>query len=110
MYNLKAFKFQRLRFLIFSGLNHNPSPRKVPQDLLVTHNDYEENEQKTLYEYAINQTLQCESEPQAIGTTKNIATLYSEARATTLTGYKFTVTIFEKEVHCSQVSNGNKKD
>ena len=37
-----------------------------------------------------------------------MATLYSKARATTITGYKFTATISEKKVHCSQVSNGNK--
>ena len=37
-----------------------------------------------------------------------IATLYSKARATTLTGYKITATFSEKKVHCSQVSNGNK--
>ena len=37
-----------------------------------------------------------------------IATIYSKARATTLTGYKFTATFSEKKVHCSQVSNGNK--
>ena len=51
---------------------------------------------------------QCESEPQAIETTNVIATLYSKARATTLTGYKFTATFSENKVHCSQVSNGNK--
>ena len=37
-----------------------------------------------------------------------MATLYSKARATTITGYKFTATLSEKKVHCSQVSNGNK--
>ena len=37
-----------------------------------------------------------------------VATLYSKARATTLTGYKFTATFSEKEVHYAQVSNGNK--
>ena len=37
-----------------------------------------------------------------------IATLYSKARAATLTEYKFTATFSDKEVHCSQVSNGNK--
>ena len=42
-----------------------------------------------------------------ITTTNIIATLYSIARATTLTGYKFTATFSEKKVHCSQVSNGN---
>ena len=34
--------------------------------------------------------------------------MYSKTRATTLTGYKFTATLSEKKVHCSQVSNGNK--
>ena len=57
-------------FLLFSDQNTNPSPRTGPQDLLVTHNDCEENEQKTLYKYAINQVSQCETEPQAIETTK----------------------------------------
>ena len=63
---------------------------------------------KTLHKYAINQVTQCETEPQAIETTNVIATLYSKARATTVTGYKFTATFSEKKVHCSQVSNGNK--
>ena len=49
-----------------------------------------------------------ETEPQAIETTDIIATLYSKARATTVTGYKFTATFSEKKVHCSQVSNRNK--
>ena len=40
----------------------NPSPRTGPQDLLVTHYDFEKNEQKTLHKYAINQITQCESE------------------------------------------------
>ena len=34
--------------------------------------------------------------------------MYSKARATKVTGYKFTATFFEKKVHCLQVSNGNK--
>ena len=98
MYILKIFIFQQIVFLIFSEQNTNPSPRTGPQDLLVTHYDCEENEQKTLHKYAINQVTKCESEPQAIETTNIIATLYSNARATTLTGYKFT----------AQVPNGNK--
>ena len=41
--------------------NHKKlSPRTGPQDLLVTHYDCEENEQKTLHKYAINQVTQCE--------------------------------------------------
>ena len=37
-----------------------------------------------------------------------MATLYSKAQATTITGCKFTATLSEKKVYCSQVSNGNK--
>ena len=108
MYILKLLIFLQLLFLVISNQNINPSPRTGPQDLLVTHYDCEENEQKTLHKYAINQVSQCETEPQAIETTDVIATLYSKARATTVTGYKFTATFSEKKVHCSQVSNGNK--
>ena len=108
MYILKIFTFQHILFLIFFEQHTNPSPRTGPQDLLVTHYDFEENEQETLHKYAINQVTQCESEPQAIETTNIVATLYSKARSTTLTGYKFTATFSEKKVHCSQVSNGNK--
>ena len=105
MYFLKIFTFQHLFFLIFSEQNANPSPRTGPPDLLVTHYDCEENEQKTLHKYAINQVTQCESEPQAIEITNIIATFYSKARATTLTGYKFTATFSEKKyiVHKSQL-------
>ena len=78
MYILKIFTFQHLLFLIFSEPNQNPSPRTGPQDLLVTHYDCEENEQKTRHKYAINQVIQCESEPQAIETTNVIAMLYSK--------------------------------
>ena len=108
MYNVKVLTFQHLLFPIFSEQNTNSSPRTGPQDLLVIHYDCEENEQKTLHKYAKNQVTQCESEPQAIETTNIIATLYSKARATTLTGYKFTATFSEKKVHYSQVSNGKK--
>ena len=105
MYILKIFTFHYLLFLIFSEQNQNPAPRTGPQDLLVTHYDCEENEQKTLNKYAINQVTQCESEPQAIETTNMVATLYSKAQATTLTGYKFTATFSEKKytVHKSQM-------
>ena len=108
MYILKIFTSQHRLFPIFSEPNQHPSPRTGPQDLLVTHYDCEKNQHKTLHKYAISQATQCESEPQAIETIKVRATLYSKARATTLTGYKFTATFFEKKVHCSQVSNGNK--
>ena len=107
MYLLKILTFQHMFFLIFSEQNTNPSPRTGPQDLLVTQNDCEENEQKTLQKHAINQATQCETEPQAIETTNVIATLYSKARATTVIGCKFTATFSEKKVHCSQVSNGS---
>ena len=108
MYILKILTFQHIFFLIFSDKHTIPSPRTGPQDLLVTHYDCEENEQKTLQKYAINQVTQCETEPQAIETTNVIATLYSNAQATTVIGYKFTATFSEKKVHCSKVSNGNK--
>ena len=108
MYILKLLTFQHIFFLIISDQNTNPSPRTGPQDLLVTHYDCEENERKTLHKYGINQLSQCETEPQAIENTNVLATLYSKARATTVTGYKFTATFSEKKVHCSQVSNGNK--
>ena len=108
MYILKKLTFQHILFLIFSDQNKYPSPRTGPQDLLVTQYDCEENEQKTQHKYAINQVIQCETDSQAIETTNVIATLYSKARATTVTGYKFPATISEKKVHCSQVPNGNK--
>ena len=104
----KIINFSPTPFSSNLNQNINPSPRTGPQDLLVTHYDCEENEQKTLHKYAINQVSQCETEPQDIETTDVIATLYSKARATTVTGYKFTATFSEKKVHCSQVSNGNK--
>ena len=58
----------------------------------------------------MNQNLQTTATTnlQAIETTNIIATLYSKARATTLTGYKFTATFSENKIHFSQVSNGNK--
>ena len=105
MYILKILILLQLFFLIISDQNTIPSPRTGPQDLLVTHYDCEENEQKTLHKYAINQVSQCETEPPAIETTNVIATLYSKARATTVVGYKFTATFSEKKVECSQVSN-----
>ena len=99
MYILKIFTFQDMLFLIFSEQHANLSPCTGPQDLLVTPYDCEENEQKTQHKYDINQVTQCESEPQAIESTNVIATLYSKARSTTLTGYKFTATFSEKKVH-----------
>ena len=87
MYNLKIFTIQHLLFLTFSEQSQNPSPCTGPQDLLVTHYDCEENEQKTLHKYGIDQVTQCESKPQAIETANILAILYSTARATTLTGY-----------------------
>ena len=74
MYILKILTFQHILFLIFFDQNTNPSPRAGPQDFLVTHYDCEENEQKTLHKYAINQVTQCKTEPQAIETTNVIAT------------------------------------
>ena len=76
MYILKIIIFQTFFFLNFLSPDpNNPSSRTGPQDLLVTHYDCEENEQKTLHKYAINQVTQCEFEPQSIETTNVIATL-----------------------------------
>ena len=61
MYILKILTFQHIFFLKFSDQNASPSPRTGPQDLLVTYYDCEENEQKTLHKYAINQVSQCET-------------------------------------------------
>ena len=109
MYLLEILIFQTFLFFIFLELDpNNPSPQTGSQDLLVTHYDCEENEQKTLHKFAIKQVTQCESEPQSIETTNVIATLYWKARAKTLTEYNFTAIFSEKKVHCSQVSNGNK--
>ena len=55
MYILKILTFQHILFLIISDQNTNPSPRTGPQYLLVTHYDCEENEQKRLHKYAMNQ-------------------------------------------------------
>ena len=60
MYILKVITFQHLLFLIFSEQNKNPYSYTGPQDLLVTHYDCEENEQKMLHKYALNQITQCE--------------------------------------------------
>ena len=108
MYLIKILTFQHMFFLIFSEQNTNPCPRTGPQDLLVTHYDCEENEQKTVQKYVRNQVTPSETEPQTIETTNVIATLYSKARATKVIGYKFTAIFSKKKVHCSQVSNGNK--
>ena len=66
MYILKIFTFQDLLFLIFSEPHQSPSSCTGPQDLLVTHYDCEEDDQKTLHKYALNQFTQCESEPQLL--------------------------------------------
>ena len=60
MYLLKILIFQTPLFFTFSKPDHNnPSLRTGSQDLLVTHYDCEENEQKPLQKYAINQVTQC---------------------------------------------------
>ena len=79
MYLLKILVFQTLLFFNLSKLDHNnPSPPTGAQDLLVIHYDCEENEQKTLHKYAINQVTQYRSEPQSIETKNLVATLYSK--------------------------------
>ena len=111
---LKLLTLQHICFLISSDQNTHPSPRTGPQYLLVTHYDCEENEQKTLHKYGINQVSQGETEPQAIETTNVTATLYSKARATTRTGYKFqqhfpkrkyTVHKFPMEIRTDLITN-----
>ena len=58
--------FQTFFFFNFSKPDpNNPSPRTGPEGFLVTHYDCEENEQKTLHKYAINQITQCESKAQS---------------------------------------------
>ena len=49
MYILKILTFHPILFLIFQ--NTNPFLRTGTQDLLVTHYDCEENEQKTLHKW-----------------------------------------------------------
>ena len=58
MYLLKILVIQTLLFHNFSDQNHNPCPRTGLQDLLLTHYECEENEQKTLHKYAKNQVTQ----------------------------------------------------
>ena len=65
---------------------------------------------KHLHKYAINQVSQCETEPQAIETTDIIATLYSKARATTVTGYKFTATFSERKYIVHKSPTATKTD
>ena len=110
MYLLEVFFLKNLSTFdhLFSTSHQNCPPRTGPQELLVTHYDCEENQQKTLKKYAYNQVTQCEPEPQDIKSTNILATFYSKARATTLKGYKFTAKYSEKKAHCSQVSHGNK--
>ena len=110
MYLLEVFFLKNLSTFdhLFSTSHQNYPPRTGPQELLVTHYECEENQQKTLNNYAYNQVTQCEPEPQDIKSTNILATFYSKARATTLKGYKFTAKYSEKKAHCSQVSHGNK--
>ena len=109
MYPLKISVFQTLLY----PFSQNPITINLPpeQDLKIywSHTmTVNKMSKKTLHKYAINQVTQCDSKPQSIETKNIISTLYSKARATTLTRYKFTATFSEKKVHCSQVSNGNK--
>ena len=65
---------------------------------------------KTLHKHAINYVTQCESEPQDNESTIIVATVYSKARATTLTRYHLKTKFSEKNVNCSQVSAAIKTD
>ena len=99
MYLLIVFFLKTLSplVLLVPTFHQNPSPQTGLQDLLVTQYDCEENEQKTLNKYAINQVTQCESELRVIESTNIIATLYSKARATTLAVYEFIAKFSEKK-------------
>ena len=61
MYLLIVFFLKTLSplVLLVPTCHQNPSPQTGLQDLLVTQYDCEENEQKTLNKYAINQVTQC---------------------------------------------------
>ena len=85
MYILKILTFQHIFFLIFSDQNTNPSPRTGPQDLLVTHYDCEENEQKNTPQICNKSSITMRNRTTSYKTTNVIATLYSKARATTVT-------------------------
>ena len=63
----------------------------------VVHYDCEDNKQKPLHKYAINQVTQRESEQQHIESLNIAATLHSVARATTFTGYKFTAKFSQRK-------------
>ena len=73
--NFKDIYVSTHSFSNFFRTTYKSIPFTGAQDLLVTHYVCEENEQKTLHKYAINQVTQCESEPQAIETTNIVATL-----------------------------------
>ena len=59
-------------------------PQKGRQDLIASHYDWEDHQEKTPHNYAINQVTECESESQDIESGMVVATLYSIARATAL--------------------------
>ena len=59
--------------------SYKPFPPNRVTCFLVTHYDYEDNQQNTLQKYPINQVTACESEPQDIESTTIVATLYSKA-------------------------------
>ena len=64
MYILKITVFQTFFFNFSKPDLNNPLPRTGPQELLVRHNDCEENKQKTLHKFAIYQITKCESKQQ----------------------------------------------
>ena len=80
MYLLKILTFQTLVFFNLSKPDsNNPSHQTGPRYLQVTHYDLEENEQKTLHKYAINQVTHCQSEPHSTEKTNVIATFRKES-------------------------------
>ena len=77
MYLLKVFLIKTLSTLVLLGPipDPNPSHRTRTQDLHVTIYDFEDNQQRTLHNYAVNQVKKCESEPQDTKSTTIVATL-----------------------------------
>ena len=97
-------------FSIFFKQNTNHSPRRGPQDLLVTHYDCEENEQKNATQLCYKASNTMRNRTSSYRNHKynsNIILKSPSNNSSTVTGYKFTATFSEKKVRCSQVSNGN---
>ena len=91
MYLLKILILHTLLNFNFSKPDHNnSSARTGPQELLLTHYYCEENEQKNFFaNMQLTKSLNVNPNHNQSKQTNIIVTLYSKARATTLTGYNF---------------------